>query len=77
MGGANRIAIDFKTSGLIFPPDIFQSLARALAAKLPLRYTSPNAPAVQDVLGTWLLGILDGQDRYAQFGSLRGDKKCL
>ena len=24
----------------------------------PLRYSSPNAPAVQDVLGTWLLGIL-------------------
>ena len=39
----------------------------------PLRYTSPNAPAVQDVLGTWLLGILDGQDRYAHIGSLRGD----
>ena len=39
----------------------------------PLRYTSPNAPAVQDVLGTWLLGILGGQDRYAHIGSLRGD----
>jgi len=39
----------------------------------PLRYTSPNAPNVVDVLGTWLLGILDGQDRYAHIGSLRGD----
>jgi hypothetical protein len=39
----------------------------------PLRYTSPNAPAVQDVLGTWLLGILAGQDRYAHIGALRGD----
>jgi hypothetical protein len=25
----------------------------------PLQYTSPNAPAVRDVLGTWLLSILD------------------
>ncbi len=39
----------------------------------PLRYTSPNAPEVVDVLGTWLLGILAGQDRYAHIGSLRGD----
>ena len=39
----------------------------------PLHYTSPNAPEVRDVLGTWLLGILDGQERYAHIGSLRGD----
>jgi hypothetical protein len=30
-----------------------------------MAYTSPNAPAVVDVLGTWLLSILDGQRRYA------------
>lgn len=39
----------------------------------PLRYTSPNAPEVVDVLGTWLLGILAGQDRYAHIGALRSD----
>ena len=39
----------------------------------PLFYTSPNAPAVQDVLGTWLLSILDGQWRYAHISGLRGD----
>jgi hypothetical protein len=39
----------------------------------PLHYTSPNAPEVVDVLGTWMLGILAGQDRYAHIGSLRGD----
>lgn len=39
----------------------------------PLRYSSPNAPAVRDVLGTWLLGILDGQERYAHIGTLRAD----
>ncbi len=39
----------------------------------PLRYKSPNAPQVRDVLGTWLLGILAGQNRYAHIGTLRGD----
>lgn len=39
----------------------------------PLHYSSPNAPAVRDVLGTWLLSILDGHRRYAHVASLRGD----
>lgn len=39
----------------------------------PLRYTSPNAPKLVDVLGTWMLSILDGQWRYAHVGALRGD----
>lgn len=39
----------------------------------PIAYTSPNAPAVVDVLGTWLLSILDGQRRYAHVAGLRGD----
>jgi hypothetical protein len=29
----------------------------------PLEYVSPNAPEGVDVLGTWLLSILDGQKR--------------
>ena len=32
-------------------------------ASCPLSYTSPNAPALVDVLGTWLLSILDGHRR--------------
>lgn len=40
----------------------------------PLAYTSPNAPEVVDVLGTWLLSILDGQRRYAHVAGLRGDE---
>lgn len=40
----------------------------------PLSYTSPNAPGVVDILGTWLLSILDGQRRYAHIGGLRGDE---
>lgn len=42
-------------------------------AGCPLAYTSPNAPQVRDVLGTWLLSILDGQRRYAHVTGLRGD----
>jgi hypothetical protein len=40
----------------------------------PLSYVSPNAPEVVDVLGTWLLSILDGQRRYAHIAGLRGDE---
>lgn len=39
----------------------------------PMNYSSPNAPEVRDVLGTWLLSILDGQKRYAHVACLRGD----
>jgi hypothetical protein len=39
----------------------------------PLHYSSPNAPKVRDVLGTWMLSILDGHRRYAHVASLRGD----
>ncbi len=39
----------------------------------PMHYTSPNAPSVEDVLGTLLLSILDGQRRYAHIAGLRGD----
>jgi hypothetical protein len=39
----------------------------------PMAYTSPNAPKTRDVLGTWMLSILDGQWRYAHITGLRGD----
>lgn len=42
-------------------------------ASCPMAYTSPNAPSPRDVLGTWLLSILDGQRRYAHVAGLRGD----
>jgi hypothetical protein len=42
-------------------------------ASCPMTYTSGNAPEVVDVLGTWLLSILDGQRRYAHVAGLRGD----
>jgi hypothetical protein len=39
----------------------------------PLSYTSGNAPDKRDVLGTWLLAILAGHNRYAHITGLRGD----
>jgi hypothetical protein len=39
----------------------------------PLVYTSPNAPSKKDVLGTWLLAILAGHNRYTHITALRGD----
>src|SRR5947208_4820871 len=39
----------------------------------PLKYTSPNAPARRDVLGTILLSVLAGHWRYAHISALRGD----
>lgn len=43
-------------------------------ADCPLRYASPNAPAVRDVLGTAVLAILSGACRYAHVTALRGDQ---
>jgi hypothetical protein len=43
-------------------------------AACPLRYESPNAPTVRDVLGTSTLAILSGACRYAHVTALRGDR---
>jgi hypothetical protein len=42
-------------------------------AGCPLEYTSPNAPSVRDVLGTLMLSILAGHNRYAHINSIRFD----
>ena len=39
----------------------------------PLRYSSPNASRLRDVLGTLMLGILAGSKRYAHIAGVRGD----
>lgn len=39
----------------------------------PLRFTSPNAPQLADLLGTVTLAILAGQNRYAHVTALRAD----
>ena len=43
-------------------------------AACPLRYSSPRAPLVGDVLGTSVLAILSGACRYAHVTALRGDQ---
>ena len=45
----------------------------ALVADCSLVYSSPNAPAERDVLGTAVLSILAGHWRYAHITALRGD----
>jgi len=42
-------------------------------AQCPLRWESPNAPRKRDVLGTALLSILSGHQRYAHINGLRGE----
>lgn len=42
-------------------------------ADCPLRYTSGNAPAKRNVLGTLLLSVLAGHWRYAHINAIRGD----
>src|SRR5512140_2612079 len=42
-------------------------------SRCPLRYASPNAPKIADVLGTWVLATLGGAWRYAHVTALRGD----
>jgi hypothetical protein len=39
----------------------------------PVNYTSPNAPALNDVLGTITLAVLAGNRRYSHVTALRGD----
>lgn len=45
----------------------------AWVEECPLHYTSPNAPAKRDVLGTLLLSVLAGHWRYAHISAIRGD----
>ena len=42
-------------------------------ASCPLKLTSPNAPSNRDLLGTAVLAILAGHQRYAHISALRGD----
>ena len=43
-------------------------------AECPLRRSSPNAPSLKDLLGTWVLASLSGAWRYAHVTALRGDR---
>jgi len=45
----------------------------AWVSRCPLSWMSPNAPNKRDVLGTVMLSILSGHQRYAHINGLRGD----
>ncbi len=45
----------------------------AWVSNCPLSYTSPNSHSKHDILGTWLLAILAGHNRYTHITGLRGD----
>ena len=49
------------------------SLFKPWVSSCPLRYQSNNAPAKVDVLGSFLLSVLSGHNRYAHMASLMGD----
>ena len=62
--GQMAFFIEFlKTSGLF----------EAWVNECPMTYTSPNAPAKRDVLGTIVLSVLSGHWRYAHISAIRGD----
>jgi hypothetical protein len=48
-------------------------LFREWVKTCPLRFESPNAPSLTDLLGTILLAILSGQHRYSHVTALRAD----
>ena len=56
--------IEFLKLGGLFDPWV---------ADCPLSLSSPNAPAKRDILGTLLLAVLAGHQRYAHITALRGD----
>ena len=49
-------------------------LFEAAVRDCPLTYSSPNAPEVRDVIGTWVLSALAGHKRYAHVTALRADQ---
>ena len=56
--------IDFLKQSDLFEPFV---------AEAPLRYSSPNAPQVRDVLGTLLLAMINGATRYSHVNAVRHD----
>ena len=78
-----RVRVEWDPAAAVTPMGQLVYLAQFLAVgglfadwvrNCPLEYTSPNAPAKQDVLGTILLSALAGHHRYAHITALRCDK---
>lgn len=62
--GQMAFFIDFLKTGGLYDPWV---------ADCPLHYTSPNAPKKRDVLGTVLLSVLAGHNRYSHITNVRCD----
>jgi len=80
-GGRFRASFDERTAVSALGPLVF--FAQFLEASgcfdefcrdAPLVYTSANAPASRDLLGTLVLGVLSGHWRYAHLSGLRFDE---
>jgi hypothetical protein len=78
-----RVRVEWDSAAAVTPLGQLVYFAQFLAVgglfadwvrNCPLAYTSPNAPAQQDVLGTILLSALAGHSRYAHIAALRCDK---
>ena len=79
-GGRIQIQWDFEAKAtpngqLAFFAEFLKTsgVYRIRVESCPLSYSSPNAPEKGDVLGTWLLSIRAGHNRYAHVTGLRGD----
>ena len=77
---AGRIHVEWDGSATVTPlgqlPFFIEYLKHGglfdgFVADCPLHYTSPNAPAKRDVLGTVMLSVLAGHWRYAHMTALR------
>ena len=80
--GGGRFHVEWDPQAPVTPLGQLVFFAQFLAAgglfagwvrECPLRYQSPNAPGIVDVLGTIALGVLCGQRRYAHLNALRAD----
>ena len=62
--GQLPFVVDFLKQSDLFEPFV---------AEAPLRYSSPNAPQVRDVLGTLLLAMSNAATRYSHVNTVRHD----
>ncbi len=78
----NRIHVEWDPQAAVTPLGQLVFFAQFLSVgglyadwirQCPLKYTSPNAPEVADVLGSWVLASLSGASRYTHISALRGD----
>ena len=80
---AGRIHVDWDPDAAVTPlgqlPFFIEflkvtGLFESFISDCPLRYTSPNAPKVRDILGTLFLSVLAGHKRYAHITTIRSDR---